>query len=600
MRKGNSYFTTRSVANSNTKSGTTFRLVRYCMILSFCAGFSFAGAQTRTTVQIKGEQFYINHEITLKGQTLNGVSLEGLLPNSRMVQGIFDDLNPETRQLWKYPDTGVWDPNRNTDEFVAAIPDWRKHGLLAFTLNIQGGSPTGYGNKGWINPGFQKDGQPIREYFDRLERILNKADQERMVVILGLFYFGQDEHLQDETAVKNAVTKTVDWLLQKGYRNVILEINNECNSKSYDHAILQPDRIHELIELAKNRKDPKSGYSYYVSTSYGGRHIPHPNVVKSADFLLLHGNGAENPALITQMAAETRKVTGYHPMPILFNEDDHYDFEKPVNNMVAALTAGVSWGYFDFRKRGETLAAGDSTFKEGYQSIPVDWGINSVRKMQFFTFLASMSQKNRNSEAFVKGKAKPAEMEKLSDSISIDNDYVRVLHNHAACTAAGTPGFETRIIVALNDTKIVSVRGILQLKRGKIAAFKANESYQSPSGSYFEVAFRSNHPPLSKPERWLEPVKNTIIYEDEQIRIFEERLAPGDTRELHSHAQRVVVRLNLVQLTDPRFKPNGTPGGGIQVPNTAKFAEPMVHVVKNLSTDTPLFNIVIEYKLNQL
>jgi hypothetical protein len=51
-----------------------------------------------------------------------------------------------------------------------------------------------------------------------------------------------------------------------------------------------------------------------------------------------------------------------------------------------------------------------------------------------------------------------------------------------------------------------------------------------------------------------------------------------------------------VQLTDPRFNPKGTPGGGIQVPNTARFAEPMVHVVRNLSA-TPLFNIVIEYKL---
>ena len=87
-----------------------------------------------------------------------------------------------------------------------------------------------------------------------------------------------------------------------------------------------------------------------------------------------------------------------------------------------------------------------------------------------------------------------------------------------------------------------------------------------------------------------------MVYEDEQFRIFEERLPAGGERALHSHAQRVVVRLNEVQLTDPRFHPNGTPGGGIQVPNTARFAEPMVHVVRNLSA-IPLFNIVIEFKL---
>lgn len=348
------------------------------------------GINPKTIVTIKGENFYINGEITLKSRSLKGISLEGLLPNSRMVQGIFDDLNPETRNLWNYPDTKLWSANRNTDEFVAAIPSWRKHGLLAFTLNIQGGSPTGYGNKGWINPGFHKDGKPIKEYFNRLERILNKADETGMVVILGIFYFGQDEQLENEAAVKNAVNNTIDWLFTKGYRNVLIEIDNECNVKSYDHAILQPDRVHELIDLVKNKKDPKTGYRYYVSTSYGGKHIPHPNVVKSADFLLLHGNGVENPADITKMVDDTRKVDGYHQMPILFNEDDHYNFESPVNNMLNAFLARASWGFFDFRKRGETLADNDSSFREGYQSVPVDWGINSARKKQFFQLLEKL------------------------------------------------------------------------------------------------------------------------------------------------------------------------------------------------------------------
>lgn len=183
------------------------------------------------------------------------------------------------------------------------------------------------------------------------------------------------------------------------------------------------------------------------------------------------------------------------------------------------------------------------------------------------------------------------------EKAEVDNDYVRVLHSSTACTAPETPGFGTRVIVALEKLTIKSSRGPLELSRGQVAVFLRKESYQSPSGEFFEIAFKLNHPPLSRPEQWIEPLKNTIVYEDEQFRVFEERLAPGDTRELHSHAQRVVVRLNNVQLTDPRTKPNGSPGGGIQVPNTAKFAEPMVHVVKNLSKDTPLHNVVIEFKL---
>jgi len=96
----------------------------------------------KTLVSIVGDQFYLNGEPTYQGRTWNGHKLEGLLLNSRMVQGIFDDLNAETVNRWAYPDTGVWDAERNTREFIAAMPAWRAHGLLAFTINLQGGSVT--------------------------------------------------------------------------------------------------------------------------------------------------------------------------------------------------------------------------------------------------------------------------------------------------------------------------------------------------------------------------------------------------------------------------------------------------------------------------
>ena len=184
----------------------------------------------------------------------------------------------------------------------------------------------------------------------------------------------------------------------------------------------------------------------------------------------------------------------------------------------------------------------------------------------------------------------------VPDTAVIENEFVRVYKNTAACTAASTPGFGSRVIVALEKVKIKSSRGKLKLSRGNIAVFKEGEWYVIPKGAFFEVALKKNHPPLKQPEQWIEPLKNAMVYEDEQFRVFEERLAPGDDRELHSHAQRVVVRLNEVQLTDPRFYPNGQPGQGIQVPDTVRFAEPILHAVRNLSK-IPLFNIVIEFKI---
>lgn len=353
------------------------------LLLSIAVFFaiSFSAKKNKTIVSIKGNQFYINGELTYKGREWNGHKIEGLLMNSRMVQGIFDDLNPETRDRFKYPDTQKWDADRNTDEFILGMEEWKKHGLLAFTLNLQGGSPMGYGNKGWRNSTFDDEGALRSDYMARLEKILNKADELGMVVILGYFYFGQDQYLKDEKAVINAVDNITKWILDKGYKNIIVEINNESNVR-YDHPILQPERVHELIERVQKKK--KKEFSLLVSTSYGGGFLPLPNVVKSADFILIHGNGIKDPKKVTKLVEDTRKVEGYTPKPILFNEDDHFDFDKEENNMVNAIKVYASWGYFDFRMDGEG-------FEDGFQSVPVDWSINSDRKKSFFNKLKEIT-----------------------------------------------------------------------------------------------------------------------------------------------------------------------------------------------------------------
>jgi len=335
-----------------------------------------------TTVGISGEKFLINGRPTFPGRTWHGYSIEGLLPNARMVQGIFDDLNPATRSKWVYPDTGTWNPDRNTSEFIAAMPEWRRHGLLAFTLNLQGGSPEGYSKvQPWNNSAFDAAGNLRPDYLRRLERILDRADELGMVVILGLYYFGQDGRLQDEAAVKNGVKLTVGWLLDRGYRNVLVEIDNECNG-SYHHPILQSARVHELIAYAQSLS--RQGRRLLVSTSYTGNKIPSSAVVQASDYLLLHGNGVKFPDRIAEMVRETRAVAGYTPKPIVFNEDDHYDFAKPQNNFVAATSVHASWGYFDYRFTGEG-------FDEGYQSVPVNWGISSERKRGFFGLLREIT-----------------------------------------------------------------------------------------------------------------------------------------------------------------------------------------------------------------
>jgi hypothetical protein len=353
-----------------------------CLILVLFTPEIFSQKSRHTKVTIKKDQFYINGKPTYEKRYWKDYKIEGLLMNSRMVQGIFDDMNPETESYWSYPDTKKWDADRNTNEFISKMKEWQSYGLLSFTINLQGGSPQGYSSvQPWHNSAINEDGTLIPEYMSRLEKILDKADELGMVPIVGIFYFGQDERLRDEKAVINAVNNVLDWLFDKSYKNILIEINNESNVR-YDHDILKPERVHELIDLVRNRKE--KGFRFYVSTSYGGGFIPLPNVVRSSDFILLHGNGVHNPDDITGMVDKTRKVEGYTPKPILFNEDDHFDFDKDHNNFTAAVKRYASWGYFDFRMKNES-------FEEGYQNPPVDWGINSDRKRQFFELLKQIT-----------------------------------------------------------------------------------------------------------------------------------------------------------------------------------------------------------------
>jgi hypothetical protein len=341
----------------------------------------------RTVVGVHGDAFTINGPPTYAGRAYRGMPIEGLLMNARMVQGIFDDLNPETHAMWTYPD-GPWDPERNTEEFAAAMSTWHDAGLLGFTINLQGGNPRGYSrDQPWHNSAFDPEGFLRLPYMERLASILDRADELGMVPILGLFYFGQDQRLIDEAAVVQGTQNATDWLLEQGYTNVLVEIANEVDVGRYEHPILVADRCHELVELVQVRStsqvDSPAG-RLLVSASTRGGTLPPQALLDRCDYVLLHGNGVADPARLRDMVRRCRTLAGYRGQPILFNEDDHFGFGQPDNNMLAAVSEHAGWGYFDYRMEGEG-------FSEGYQSVPVDWGIHSARKRGFFGLLAQVT-----------------------------------------------------------------------------------------------------------------------------------------------------------------------------------------------------------------
>lgn len=364
-----------------------------------------------TQIAIAGQAFHLNGQPTYRGRRFQGHPIEGLLFNVRAVQATFDDANPATRHLWAYPDTGVWDPQRNTDAFCAALPSWRVHGILAFTTNLQGGGPVYvpevYG--AYDNNGFTPEGNVVPAYAERIAQVLDRAEALGMVVIVGLFYWVSVRRMEGEQAIWRAAHQALDWLASTGHRNVLIEVANEVDVvyDRTDCALFDPASTHAMVARLK-----ESHPGVLISTSLGGadvetgRGIPSNDLVAASDYVLLHGNGTR-PAQLEAAIRAVRELPAYRrsPKPILINEDS-----PAVPNLDAAWPNYASWGYYDQGFEGQ----GDDPYLHyaprprwankpldelnGFQTPPVNWGINTPFKRAFFDRVAEITGAGRGQD----------------------------------------------------------------------------------------------------------------------------------------------------------------------------------------------------------
>ena len=174
-------------------------------------------------------------------------------------------------------------------------------------------------------------------------------------------------------------------------------------------------------------------------------------------------------------------------------------------------------------------------------------------------------------------------------TLVLDNEYA-VVHRNAAPCADGGPGCGDRILVAFGDVKVAAGGSTVELGYAEVFVAEAGTSYEI-QGDFAEVNLKPDPPPVDGPAVSIPAGKNERLHDAEDYFVFEERLEPGDTRERHSHAQRVVLVMAATELqqwpdgADEVFK--------TQIPGTIKFNPPVVHVVKNIG-NAPLRNIVIE------
>jgi hypothetical protein len=179
-------------------------------------------------------------------------------------------------------------------------------------------------------------------------------------------------------------------------------------------------------------------------------------------------------------------------------------------------------------------------------------------------------------------------------TVPLENDYVRVTRNTAPCASASPSLCGARVLVALGPVEIVQDFHVRRMQRGDVAVFRWFESYTPPAtGEFVEISIKQDHPPVDSPAIRIPPEKNALLFDGETFFVFEERLAPGDTRPRHSHSQRVVIVLNDTKLQ--QWADGAPVAFRTEVADDVRFNAAVTHIVKTIG-DKPLRNIVIELK----
>ncbi len=312
----------------------------------------------KTVLKTQGDKFLINDKLIYS--EFPNKETHGLLMNARFIQGIFDDKQ-EPQRFNRFGK--IFDANEQTDNLIKALPQWYNVGLRAITVGLQGGGPCfTIDNYTVDNNPFSSDGKTIdTEYLDRLDRLINACDEIGMVVIVSYFYHVQALKLKDDIAVINAVKTASNWLRDKNFGNVIIEIANEHDCDAYKaHPILYTDHgVAELIDIAIR----ESGHMLVGCSPTGGRFDE--EIVNASSVILIHGNG-QTREYFYQLIQKCKKAKPN--TPIVCNEDS-----QALSNMAVSLKTGTSWGYYNNMTK---------------QEPPTDWTITKGEDFFFATRLA--------------------------------------------------------------------------------------------------------------------------------------------------------------------------------------------------------------------
>jgi len=410
-----------------------------------------------TVVGIQGRDFTINGQLAYTpqlGYPAAHPAVRGKLLMMKSTNSIFDDANYPARgsrehpydngASWDYPD-GRWDPERHTDEFIAMLPTYRRHGFNTVSTSLMSNVPSGGGEGPWRSVSWDADGRFKPDYAGRLRRVLDATDREGLVLLIQTFMPnnthvlpGRGGEAADDAYIKACARSTVGLLLESGHRNVLLEVVHEPSGRpQYEQTICTPQREHVLLEYVRE----VSGGAIPITS--GSWSVPdEPERFYASQDFLAHGHAGASPAEVDETDPAWQRAADGKPVFCL-------EVCSPF-----CLEPALKWN-----SGAALFSLGMNDYVEGYQAVPIHWGITTPMKWNFMQQVAILTGCERPGEPPEIEGAPPCRIDGLGDGERVE-ELMR-LKLRADAPLAYEPGSELRLnrVSWLIDGRMAAAKG---------------------------------------------------------------------------------------------------------------------------------------------
>jgi hypothetical protein len=259
-------------------------------------------------------------------QPQNPAAMAGKLVTTREVQACFDD-NEFAAGL----------ADSNAANFRAQIASYYPFGIKCWSSCLEGGNPddaTGDAqitNPSWTynlgaghTSAFASDGLSLKAaHKARWEALIEALSANDMDICLGLFYGRQSGYLNTQTKYENAIRTATTWLIEKGYRNVIIDVANESGadaSTTWGTTLWTTDAGSR--DMVNYTKDQWAGQPWRPPVGCSSRSKPGALVLAASDVHYLHGNVAGTPAPGNRDNWANDIIAATTAGPVVCNEDE--------------------------------------------------------------------------------------------------------------------------------------------------------------------------------------------------------------------------------------------------------------------------------------